>query len=85
MMVFYCLNGMAPPYLSDLLTVSCEGLRTDWDLNVPATRLSTVGDMAFGKAAPEICKKLPATLKSCHVLTEFRSVLKTHLFRTSFT
>lgn len=51
-LVFYCLHGMYPPYLSDHFTVSCKGLRTDGDLNMPPKRRSTAGDQAFAKVAP---------------------------------
>ena len=70
-LVYRCLHGLAPPYLaSDLQRVEDRDDRrhlrsslTD-ALNVPSTRLSTVGNCAFSVAAARVWNSLPATVTS---------------------
>ena len=71
MLVYRCLRGSAPPYLaSDLQRVAHlddrRRLRSSLTdaLNVPSTRLSTVGDCAFPAAAARVWNSLPATVTS---------------------
>ena len=90
-LVYRCLHGSAPPYLaSDLQRVADFGDRrrlrsslTD-ALNVPSTRLSTVGDCAFPVAAARVWNSLPATVTSSPSLLTFTRRLKTELFARSY-
>ena len=90
-LVYRCLHGSAPPYLaSDLQRVADLGDRrrlrsslTD-ALNVPSTRLSTVGDCAFPVAAARVWNSLPATVASSSSLLTFKRRLKTELFARSY-
>ena len=90
-LVFRCLNGLAPSYLScDLLCVSDlaarQRLRSSSmsTLVVPPTRLSTAGDRAFPVAAARTWNSLSRSLTSLSSLASFRRQLKTALFTRSF-
>ena len=90
-LVYRCLHGSAPPYLaSDLQRVADLGDRrrlrsslTD-ALNVPSTRLSTVGDCAFPAAAARVWNSLPTTVTSSPSLLTFKRRLKTELLARSY-
>jgi len=53
-------------------------------LDVPSTRLSTVGDRAFPVAAARTWNSLPAEVMSSNSLQTFKTTLKSHLFLASF-
>jgi hypothetical protein len=81
------LHGAAPSYLScDLCRLadipSRRRLRSSASnaLDVPPTRLSSVGDRMFAVAASCLWNNLPATVTSASSLPVFRRLLKTRLF-----
>ena len=87
----YCaVNATAPSYLVQLLhniTVSRtlrSGSSTDL-LSVPPSRTVTHGDRCFSVASPTLWNNLPVSLRTAKCLTQFRSQLKTHLFKVAFT
>lgn len=85
MLCFKCLHGLAPDYLSNLLTPynPCRSLRsahTD-QLTVPRVKLNTFGKRSFLFAAPTVWNSLPQCLRERTTLSAFKSGLKTHLFR----
>ena len=61
-MVFKCLHGQAPDYLTDLI-VKYEPVRNlrskNNDLCVPKTKRKTLGSRAFTYAAPSVWNILP--------------------------
>ena len=63
MFVFKALNGLAPSYLSELLTVRnpSRALRSTNQLllEVPRSKYKHWGDRAFSVAAPRLWNKLP--------------------------
>jgi hypothetical protein len=87
-MTYKCLHGLAPVYLSDLLTpdVPPRALRSSsaMQLAVPKTELSGYGDRAFAKCSPVLWNALPIDIKSCTSLNSFKAALKTHLFSEHF-
>jgi len=90
-LVYRCLHGLAPPYLSSDLQCVADlddrrRLRSSLTdaLNVPSTRLSTVGDCAFPVAAACVWNSLPATVTSSPLLLTFKRRLKTELFARSY-
>ena len=89
MFVFKALNGLAPSYLSELLTVREPGgaLRSSNQLllEVPRSKYKHRGDRAFSVAAPRLWNKLPAEIRLASDLGLFKSRLKTYLFRMAFT
>ena len=49
------------------------------------SRLKSYGDCAFSVAAPTLWNKLPANIRNASPLENFKSLLKTHLFKVAFT
>ena len=91
LLVYKCLQGVAPSYLADDLCRSADfeawhRLRSasSPSLVVRRTRLSTYGDRAFPVAASRVWNSLPHHVTSAQSLPVFCSRLKTHLFSRSF-
>jgi Reverse transcriptase (RNA-dependent DNA polymerase) len=90
-LVFKCLHGTAPSYLADELCRSedVQGrsrLRSASasQLVVRRTNRSTLGDRSFLVAGPRLWNTLPQLVTSASSLRIFKSLLKTHLFSSSF-
>ena len=79
---------LAPTYLYELLryTNGPRLLRSSSQnfLAVPRTRLKTYGDRAFSAAAPRLWNQLPPELRSVTSVDQFRSQLKTYLFKLAY-
>ena len=91
LLTFRALRGEAPQYLSEKLVrvadvSSRRRLRSSStsQLTVPRYRLPTVGSRSFSVAGPTIWNQLPADITSSSSLSEFKSKLKTRLFRFSY-
>ena len=54
-------------------------------LSVPPSRTVTHGDRCFSVASPTLWNNLPVSLRTAKCLTQFRSQLKTHIFKVAFT
>ncbi len=85
LITFKCLNGLAPVYLSDLLTkyIPVRNLRSSSSnllVKPRAIRTLTYGERAFSSAAPTLWNNLPAGLRSITSLEQFKLNLKTFLF-----
>ena len=80
-LVYKCLNGMGPNYLTSML--SYENYGHVIKLKEPVVKTS-FGERAFSKAGPKLWNSLPNTVTHCTSLTSFKSHLKTHLFRAAF-
>ena len=89
-LMYRCLNGAAPRYLTELATPVGSTVRrllrsaSSTDLVVPATRRSTIGDRAFAVAGPRAWNSLPPAVRSSATYNIFKKDLKSHLFRLSF-
>ena len=90
-LVYRCLNGTAPRYLADgLQRVGDIGSRTRLRsastllLHVPRSKHKTIGDRAFPVAAAKVWNSLPPSITSSPSLLQFRRLLKTELFRRSY-
>jgi len=89
-LVYRCLHGPAPRYLSDHIQLVTDSNRrrlrssSSMQLVIIRTRLSTVGDRAFPVAGCRLWNSLPSDVTSSSTLTVFRNRLKTHLFSRSF-
>ena len=85
---YKALKGMAPDYLSTLLTVykPARSLRSSAakNLSVPKSRTTTYGDRSFAYACPKRWNQLPQHIKLSETLESFKSRLKTHLFKIAF-
>ena len=54
-------------------------------LFMPKSRTVTHGDRCFEVASPILWNNLPVSLRTAKCVTQFRSQLKTHLFKVAFT
>ena len=86
--VHRCLNGRAPPYLSDYC-VPVAAADTQRHLRstnrqllaVPRYRLNTYGRRAFSVAGPTVWNSLPNFIRDPTISSDcFRRLLKTYLF-----
>jgi len=80
---------MAPEYLCELVFIrkSSQKLRSSSQalLQVPVSLLKSFSDSAFSVAAPTLWNRLPAYIRNALSLENFKSLLKTHLFKVAFT
>ena len=86
--IYKSLNGLAPPYLSDLLTLY-EPSRTlrssdNFDLAIPRYNKNHFGGCAFSVYGPKVWKDLPYHLKTAPSVSIFIKHLKTYLFSQHF-
>ena len=87
LIVHKSVNNIAPIYISELLKVytPSRNLRSsNMSLLKEPTSKRTWGDRSFSVAAPRLWNHLPTKLKSCHSITRFKSLLKTHLMSQFF-
>jgi len=85
-LVYKALNGLSPQYLSDdCQLITTTGRRRLLSSNVATCDVSrtrtTLGDRSFTAAGPHLWNILPLHLRHSELsLSEFRRLLKTHLF-----
>ena len=89
LLVYKCLYGLAPSYLSKRLSLKPNrGLRSDDKLvlNVPTTKpkTKTYGDRCFSIAGPNLWNQLPSHIRLSKSIDVFKRSLKTHLFKDAF-
>ena len=89
LLTYKTLTGEAPGYLSELVyqpysLCSVRSLVTPNDLYLPKYNLEFMGLTAFKVAAPRLWNELPETVKNASSVASFKKLLKTHLFRQSF-
>jgi len=87
-LTYRCLNGLAPPYLSSLISPvqNSRVLRSSSSgtLHVPRTFKVTLGDRSFAKAAPTLWNSLPQIIRNAPTILKFRSLLNIHLSADAF-
>ena len=85
---FKSLNGLAPPYLSELLhpyIPTCSLRSVDQLLlSVPKSKRKLTGDRAFALLAPKLWNDLPLHVKQASSLSVLKTLLKTLLFFIAF-
>ena len=85
LLTYKALNGKAPIYLSDMLHYkeSKRALRSSSQhlLEVPTTRLVTVGDRSFSAYAPKVWNSLPLHIRLSKSVDVFKKEIKTFLFK----
>ena len=85
LITYKALHGLAPTYLSELLTVykPSRCLRSEISnlLVVPKCRTKLYGERAFAVAAPTLWNKLPSEIKNSASVAAFKTSLKTFLFK----
>ncbi len=84
--VFKSLNGLAPPYLADLLKRHTRSLRSSDQLllTVPRSRLNLRGDRAFSVVAPRLWNSLPLYVRAAPTIFTFKTRLKMYLLSQAF-
>ena len=89
--VFKCIHGTGPQYLSKLLCrrTTCPGLRSanSFKLYIPRTQSRverSTADRAFSISGPKLWNQLPASIQNSCSLDVFKSRLKTILFKNFF-
>ena len=83
LLIFKCLCGKGPVYLSQLLEhyTPERDLRSSEDYQLKDTRVRKVyGSRAFAIAGPRLWNTLPITIKNCATVSSFKTAIKTHLF-----
>ncbi len=87
--VFKSLNGLAPPYLADLLKrhTPTRSLRSSDQLllTVPKSRFKFRGDWAFSVVAPRLWNSLPLYVRAAPTIFTFKTQLKMYLLSQAFT
>ena len=90
LLTFKCTYGLAPSYLSDLISIKSNSLynvRSTGKLlldHSKAKMLTTLGARSFSAAAPKLWNELPLELRQAISLDSFKSRLKTYLFKKYF-
>ena len=88
LMVFKCLNGLGPSYLSELLLPyePSRPLRSSGRglLVIPKVNRKTHGEASFQYYGPRLWNALPEELRAAENVHIFKSRLKTHLFSLAF-
>ena len=88
LLTFKSLNGLTPSYINDLITKyqPTRNLRSSSTLlltSIPYS-LKSYGYRSFSVAAPELWNSLPPKIRTISSLTNFKSELKTYLFKLAF-
>ena len=87
LIVYKCLHGEGPSYLSSLLQEYCppRSLRSSNQqlLVVPKTN-KRYGDRAFSVAGPKLWNDLPEKVKNCNSVNSFKTSLKTYFFQQAY-
>eukprot|EP00116_Pleurobrachia_bachei_P012476 sb/3472738/ len=90
LMVFKCLNNLAPSYLQDIINrrqPKIKSLRHDNDETLLERDFSTTyktSQRAFQVSGPRLWNSLPASIRNCSDEGIFKSRLKTYLFDKSY-
>ena len=81
LLVFKCLNGLAPSYLSNLVEIYVPSwnLRSanQFKLKTNVTKFKTLGGRSFSSAAPSVWNALPLELRREKSIDIFKKNLKT--------
>ena len=92
LLTFKALHGLAPTYLSELLTLKSPAqsytLRSSHDtmlLSLPTRKTkATLGDRAFVSAASKLWNSLPPSIRHASSVNLFKKYLKTFLLKERF-
>ena len=88
LMAYKAEHGMAPTYLSILLSPYKPGrsLRSEgkYFLTIPRYRLESFGKRYFAHAAPSFWNTIPVSTKCAQSIDTFKSSLKTYLFNVAY-
>ena len=83
------LDGSGPTYLKDLLTpyTPTRNLRSanKDTLVIPKVTTKAYGQRSYQFAAPHLWNNLPLHIKQATTISSFKTLLKTYLFKSSYT
>ena len=86
--MYKCVKGLAPEYLIDIvITPHRRKLRSTTELKLPVIRSRTtqVHKWLFASMGPRTWNGLPINLKEAESIEQFKSLVKTHLFKLCYT
>ncbi|KAK6191070.1 hypothetical protein SNE40_002818 [Patella caerulea] len=87
-LVYKCINNIAPSYLTELLQFQTSSYNTRSSsqnmLLIPKTKYKTFADRSFSVMGPRLWNTLPESVKQCKTVTDFKKKLKTYFFRKTF-
>ena len=85
---FKAVHGQSPAYIKGMLNLykPARDLRSGYTMTliVPKCRTKTYGDRSFVNAAPKLWNALPFEVRNAASLSNFKKLLKTHLFRMTY-
>ena len=88
LLVFKCMKGVAPAYLSELITVyvPSRSLRSEGKglLCIPDRHYANTRKRDFAYRGPMEWNQLPQDIRDSKSVDTFKRKLKTHLFRIAF-
>ena len=87
-LMYKCVKGLAPEYLTDIvITPHRRKLRSTTKLKFPVIRSRTtqVHKYLIASMGPRIWNGLPKNLKEAKSIEQFKSLMKTHLFKLCYT
>jgi exonuclease III len=88
LLVFKCINDLAPIYLQNMIVKRSSQRQTRsasvLTLEVPSTKCKLFADRSFSVYGPKLWNSLPNDLQNIKSVSLFRSNLKTYLFKKAF-
>ena len=87
-LVYKYVKGLAPKYLIDIvITPHRRKLRSTTELKLPVikSRTTQVHKCSFASMGPRIWNGLPKNLREAATIEQFKSLMKTHLFKLCYT
>ncbi len=87
--VFKCLHGLAPVYLTERLHLyqpsrSLHSQNQGLTPIIPITNSVKACDQMFSKVGPTLWMTLPKHIRDCQSFPSFKKQLKTHLFKLAY-
>ena len=92
LITFKTIHGLAPVYISELISIRdvslsryCLRSTNSLMLNYPALKSrKALGDRSFSVAAPKLWNELPSDIRDLNSINQFKTAIKTYLFRQAF-
>ena len=88
LLVFKCIQGLAPAYLCELVSynIADRTLRSNdqLQLEIPFTRSAMLYERSFSVAGPRLWNALPQEVRLSTTVCSFKSKLKTQLFKAAY-
>ena len=85
--MYKCIKGLEPEYLIDIvITPHRRRLRSTTKLKLPVirSRNAHVHGCSFASMGPRVWNALPRNIKAAASIEQFKSLMKTHLFKLCY-